>query len=158
MPVKTRIEGPVLRLTATADYVWGDIHDALERARREARFVPGETVLLIDGSRTTAARSSDELRDIAGDLGGMAREFGAILIVATDDLRYGLARMLAAYAEHLGFEILVFRSMDAADSWVRANPGGRSVRPPAPPLPGPGAAGSGPEGPGGEGASPQSRG
>lgn len=158
MPVKSRIEGGVLRITAIADYAWRDILATLERARGEERFVAGETVLLVDLSHTTSTRSADELRDIAADLGGMAREFGAILFVATDDLRYGLARMLAAYAEHLGFEILVFRSMDAADSWVRANPAGRSLRPPAPPLRGPGSAGAGPDGPGGDAAGPPSRG
>jgi hypothetical protein len=87
-------------------------------------------VLLFDSERTEATRSSDELRDIAADLKDLAPEFAAVMVVAPDDLRFGLGRMLAAYAEHLGAEVLVFRSRDAADAWIRARgaDGGRTRR------------------------------
>lgn len=124
MPVSARFEGPVLRVVSSGEYTWGDVHSAVQGAMEGDGFVDGETVLQFDTSSTGASRSADELRDIAADLNRLAPRFGALLVLAADDLRYGLARMLAAYAEHLGTEILVFRSRDAADSWLRAHTGG----------------------------------
>ena len=128
MPVKIRLEEQVLRVTPSGEYTWGEIHSAVRRAMRNDGFAAGQNVLLFDSERTEASRSADELRDIAADLTQVAPSFAAVMIVAPDDLRFGLARMLAAYAEHLGAEVLVFRSRDAADAWIRAR-GGRAGRP-----------------------------
>lgn len=120
VPVKARIEGRVLRLTTTGPYTWADLLAAIRRSMAQDGFIDGSRcILLFDSRGSEAARSADELRDIAGDLASLAPDFAAILTVVVDDLRYGLARMLAAYTEHLGAEVLVFRSMDVAESWIR---------------------------------------
>ena len=120
MPVKARLEGAILRLVSTGSYTWSDVESATRKAMKQNGFVAGRTVLLFDSRGSEEARTADELRDIASDLSELARPFAATLIVTADDLRFGLARMLAAYAEHLGTELLVFRSMDAAERWVRS--------------------------------------
>ena len=121
MPVTARFEDRTLRLISTGDYGWTDVHAAIRHAMTADPFERGRTVLVFDSSMSQATRSSDELRDIAGDLARLAPDLGGIVIVAPDDLHFGLARMLAAYAEPLGAFILVFRSMEAADTWIRAD-------------------------------------
>lgn len=120
VPTRIRFEGRTLRLTATGEYVWTDVHAALKAAMKQDAFVAGETILVMDPSEALATHTADELRDVAADLTRLAPRFAALLLVTRDDFRFNLARMLAAYAEHLGVEILVFRSTDAADAWVHA--------------------------------------
>ena len=122
MPTRTRFDGRALRLTATGQYVWTDILATLNAAMAQDAFVPGHAVLVLDACQAFATPTADELRDIAGDLAQIARRFAAVLLVTADDLRFNLARMVAAYAEHLGAEIMVFRTLDAAETWVQANP------------------------------------
>ena len=123
VPTSIRFEGNTLRLAAHGDYVWTDVLAALKASMKQDAFVAGEMILVMDASEALATHTSDELRDIAADLTRLAPRLAALLLVTPDDFRFKLARMLAAYAEHLGVEILVFRSADAADSWVRAQPG-----------------------------------
>ncbi|MBW3555293.1 MAG: hypothetical protein KY466_17430 [Gemmatimonadetes bacterium] len=119
---RIRFDGRILRLTATGQHAWPDVHAALKAAMAQDAFVDQHSILVMDAHHALATPTADELRDIAGDLAGLAPRFVAVLLVTADDLRFKLARMLAAYAEHLGVEILVFRSPDAAESWVRAHP------------------------------------
>lgn len=121
VPTRIRFEGRTLRLTATGPYEWADVHAALKAAVEQDAFVAGSSILVIDASAAVATHTADELRDIAGDLARLAPAFSAVLLVAADELRFKVARMVAAYADHLGVEILVFRSTDAADSWIRAH-------------------------------------
>lgn len=120
MPVQSRFDGPVLRLTPSGDYTWAQLRAAVEEAMKLPAFIAGTTMLMFDAAFARKTRSADELRDIAADLAELAGPFAAILIVTADDLRFGLARMLAAYAEHLGTDIHVFRSEDAARAWVKS--------------------------------------
>ena len=121
VPTRIRFEGRTLRLTATGHYAWPEVHAALKAAMEQDGFVPGRCILVMEASAALAAQTADELRDIAGDLAGLAPAFSAVLLVTADEVRFNLARMVAAYADHLGVEILVFRSTDAAESWVRAH-------------------------------------
>ena len=70
MPVKTRFEGSILRLTATGAYTWPDLHGAVRKAMKQSGFVAGRSLLrlgmhAIGGERDQEVVASAGARGVA---------------------------------------------------------------------------------------------
>ena len=78
--------------------------------------------LLIDVRNSEETRSSDEMRVLAHRIGGCPNFMGrcAMLVPGATSVRYGLARMLAAFAEADGHEFVVFTDEAEALAWLEA--------------------------------------
>jgi len=77
--------------------------------------------MLVDCRELKAAPSSSELRQLAGNLVPMLdRGMGAIAIVTSSPMVYGVARMFATFAELVNAHVMPFKCMDDAKDWLNA--------------------------------------
>ncbi len=75
----------------------------------------------MDIRRSEAVFSSDELRSFAKFLASLPVPIAKRAAwVVSADLRFGLARMLSAFAEDEGLELRVFRDTVASRKWLGA--------------------------------------
>jgi hypothetical protein len=111
----------ILRFVPTGDVDFAET-SAVLRAGFEAVAVatPGlPWHLMFDLRDSTSSRSADELRGVAGIAAThRAALSGRCVVVATDPLRFGLARMMAVFFETAGFEANVLRDPAAAEAWL----------------------------------------
>ena len=78
--------------------------------------------LLLDVTRSTvlATRRPDQIRYVAEFLKPYAERIGRrCAVVASEDVHFGLARMGSVFAEGVGVEAQVFRTMDEAVEWLK---------------------------------------
>jgi len=74
--------------------------------------------ILIDLRESLENRSAGELRSLAEFMAGYADVLtGRIAIVATDPLRYALARVFEVFSEHLGQTPRMFSDHAEAEAW-----------------------------------------
>jgi hypothetical protein len=63
--------------------------------------------------------SSDEAYEAARDLNDLMGLYSPhIAVVVSEDIKYGLGRMIAAYCERHGIDFQVFRNFDNARQWL----------------------------------------
>ena len=76
--------------------------------------------VLLDLSQQVAAPERDQLRAVAGEMKDLTSKlgWGAIAIVATTDLMFGMSRMLGIFAEGHFSNTGVFRSLAEAERWL----------------------------------------
>jgi hypothetical protein len=118
MPVSYEFDGNVVRFTCDGELSNPIVREALEAATKEAVFTPGMSILLHDlGSDYRI--SSDEAYEAARDLNDLMGLYSPhIAVVVSEDIKYGLGRMIAAYCERHGIDFQVFRNFDNARQWL----------------------------------------
>ena len=86
---------------------------------------PRPVALLLDvrESDMVATRRPDQVREVAEFLAPHAGRIGGrCAVLVSRDSHFGMARMGAVYAEHVGVEVNVFRSEEEALAWLRPGP------------------------------------
>ena len=119
MPVTCQIRGDVVRIRASAHYSVDDVFDAAHEGL-ESHGRAERVKLLVDLTESKESRTHEEIQDIADRFGALRAKTAGLAVIASDPMRYGLSRMMAAYAELQGHEIPVFRSEDEVAEWLAA--------------------------------------
>lgn len=133
MPIAYAIDG-------SRGLVWTRCIGPVSPADVEAHFrqlesepdLPEHLDVLLDLLDITSTPESDQLRDVASIIRGVAPQihWGACAIVAEKDVIFGMSRMLAAFAEDAFQNVNVFRRCDQAEDWL-ASVGTTSTATPA---------------------------
>lgn len=121
MPVSYRLDAGVLHIHAAGQYEVQDLPRTFLAALADPAC-PRPVALLLDvrESEMVATRRPDQVRDIARFLEPYAGRIGGrCAVVVSRDSHFGMARMGAVYAEHVGVEAGVFRSEEEALEWLR---------------------------------------
>jgi hypothetical protein len=75
--------------------------------------------MLIELGSLDAAPSSEEIRRLAKDLGRLkSAGLDRVAVLGSNDVLFGLARMLTTYAELAGVNASAFRSAEDAQNWL----------------------------------------
>ena len=111
-------DGVVLSVVAEGVYTLAEVKAVIAAGTADAP--PGrDCCLLMDIRRSGALPSTIDLKDFAEFLGDLPKHVAARSAwLVSEDLRFGLARMLSVYAEERGITIRVFRESDAARTWL----------------------------------------
>ncbi len=111
-------DGHVLSVVAEGPYTLAEVKAVIGAATADAP-PDRDCCLLMDIRRSAALPSTDDIRDFAEFLGDLPTHVAARSAwVVSGDLRFGLVRMLSAYAEERGITLEVFRELDAARTWL----------------------------------------
>jgi hypothetical protein len=117
-------DGDVLRIVGEGNYSVQALKDLLTAAMSDPRTRPGMSTLM-DIRQSEATRTTEELVSVV-DFLGSKRDRSVPLrcaVVAAGDLRFGLSRMVSVYVEKYGVELRVFRDLESAEFWLRADSG-----------------------------------
>ena len=120
VPVAWELRGRLLVVTLSGPYLFAEGQRAVEEALADPRFRKG-TSLLMDARLSLANPPADEVKARAEWLASLpARGFCSRMAVVTgsERFRYGLTRMLSAYADLRGVVIETFPSVKAAEDWL----------------------------------------
>ena len=91
-----------------------NLSEGIFQAMADERFGAGK-YLVLDLQDTKANFPSNDLRFLASFLEGKKEKlFSPILAIVSDNLHFGLMRMLEAYTESYGFELKVFKEEQEA--------------------------------------------
>ena len=111
-------ENETLFIVAEGKYSLAEVQTAISAALQESKGIR-DCCLHMDIRRSEAVFSSDELRSFAKFLASLPIPIAKRAAwVVSADLRFGLARMLSAFAENEGLELRVFRDTVAARKWL----------------------------------------
>ena len=111
-------DGILLSVVAEGPYTLAEVKAVIGAATADAP-PDRDCCLLMDIRRSEANPSPDDIRDFAEFLGNLPTHVAARSAwLVSEDLRFGLARMLSVYAEERGITIQVFRELDAARTWL----------------------------------------
>lgn len=124
MPVSYSFQGRLLRLDCVGTYSPDELKRKYAEALEDPAF-PERAVFLLDVTRSESltTRPVDELRDIARFVEPWAAKHGnKCAILAQDDLHFGLMNMAAIFAEGVGLETQVFRTLGHALEWLGISP------------------------------------
>lgn len=116
-PRAYRFEGGVLRIAPVGRYGAEQYVDLVDAALADPAC-PGRVALLADSTRSTAQRSTPELRWIVREIAERADRIGRVALLAPTDVRFGLSRVAAAYGAMEGMEYEVFREEADALAWL----------------------------------------
>ncbi len=111
-------------MTYEGQYTTEEEFTTLREAIDATHSAPGMP-LLIDLSRSSQADSQRESRSLALVLGGLRRKIGRrCAVVVSDQVQYGIARMLSAYVEPYDLTVKVFTPVTrySAGAATNANP------------------------------------
>jgi SpoIIAA-like len=122
MPITYAVQPhePIVIATLAGNLQLRDYRDTLHRALADPRYQPGSAILL-DVRAVDRLPSIDDLRGLVG----LARELSAravepFAIVVATDLQFVAGRLFATLASAtINLETRVFRTMDAAMSWLQ---------------------------------------
>ena len=119
MPLEYRVEPDLLVVVAKEEYDFAEVRDVFERAIRDPALRKPASVL-IDARDSRQNPPVSEMEATARFAHGLRPSIGPrIAVVVSGSLRYGLGRMLALLTEPSGYDMQVFRDLDAADAWIR---------------------------------------
>ncbi len=111
-------EGETLFIVAEGKYSLAEVQAAISAGLKESTSIR-DCCLHMDIRRSEAVFSSDELRSFAKFLASLPIPIAKRAAwVVSADLRFGLARMLSAFAEKEGLELRVFRDTVEARKWL----------------------------------------
>jgi hypothetical protein len=118
MPISYEFDGDVVHFSAAGELSNPVVREALEAATRDPAFRPGMSILMHDlGSDYRI--SSEQAYEAARDLSEMTRLYSPhIAVVVSEDIKYGLGRMISAYCERHGIDFRVFRNLENARQWL----------------------------------------
>ncbi len=112
-------DGHLLSIVAEGPYTLAEVKAVIGAATADAP-PDRDCCLLMDIRRSEASPSTGDLQDFAKFLGNLPTHVAARSAwLVSEDLQFGLARMLSVYAEERGITIQVFRESDAARAWLR---------------------------------------
>jgi len=118
VPIRHEVRGPVLWIVVDGHYDDAELHASWQRAFADPSFRDGMPAL-VDSRKSLANPSRELLVERAEFLAGLRDRIGPRLaFVVGDALRFGLARMVAAFAEQSGLEIQVFEDPRHAEAWL----------------------------------------
>ncbi len=115
-------DGDTLRIVGEGDYTTQDLRDLLVAVISDPRSMPGMSTLM-DIRRSEATRTNEELVSLV-DFLGSKRDRAVPLryaVVTTDDLRFGLSRMISVYVERYSVDLRAFRDIESAELWLRSD-------------------------------------
>ena len=113
-------EGETLFIVAEGKYSLAEVQTTTSDALKASKCIR-DCCLHMDIRRSEAVFSSDELRSFAKFLASLPVPIAKRAAwVVSADLRFGLARMLSAFAEDEGLELRVFRDTVASRKWLGA--------------------------------------
>jgi hypothetical protein len=120
MPLLYGVADGVLELRIEGTYSGDDLRAFSERIRTDASL-PHRFQVLADIRRSNVVPAPAEMELRIQLIAAMRdRIAGRIAILVSDDLRFGIARVLEAHVEPLGIEVRPFRDMAAARAWLGA--------------------------------------
>jgi hypothetical protein len=79
---------------------------------------PRPAGLLADSSRSSAVRSTAEMRRLADHLSQVVGRVPFVAVVAPRDVQFGLTRMVSVFLDRGGPETEAFRSVAEAQAWL----------------------------------------
>jgi hypothetical protein len=109
----------IVHCYAAGNYTFEETYNNYKAALDDPKSAGGINVL-IDVRQSKETRSSEEMRAIA-DLFAASSSFNgrcAMLVNPDSAVRYGLARMLSAFADMRNVEFAVFHEEKAALAWL----------------------------------------
>jgi hypothetical protein len=119
MAISCAHQGGILRVDAEGEYGLADIRSALDAVIASPDF-RAPMCVLADARRSLANPSADEVRRTAAYLGSIREHFlPTWIVVVQGSLRFGLARMLSAFARRYEIELLVHREFEEAERRAR---------------------------------------
>ncbi|MEP2775057.1 MAG: hypothetical protein ABJQ29_13450 [Luteolibacter sp.] len=108
-----RIENDIIIFTVHGNTPVSVIIATFEAALADpAAVLPA--LILVDGSRSTAIRTTHEVETFAAALSGWKDKIKKIAIYVTSELHYGTMRMGTAYSSLSSFDVMPFRSYEEA--------------------------------------------
>jgi len=123
MPVAYTVdaEGRVIRTTCTNPVTLPDVLDHF-RELREDRAFSGKLDVLLNVSALDALPERAQLGTVSAELSAVVQkaQFGACAIVASRDAMFGMMRVFEVFAAPYFQEICVFRGLDEAEQWLKA--------------------------------------
>ncbi len=112
--------GPILEVSASGDYSVQDIQSQLEAILAE-QDGPDRRSLIVDATNSEHSPSAEELHAVADFASTLLDRIDhRIALVVSNDLRFGLGRMLEVYGGEFGLEFKVFRDRPEALDWLTA--------------------------------------
>jgi hypothetical protein len=117
MPLTHEIRDDTLWVTTVGDVEFDDGLAAFARALEDARSTDpaARWDIVFDLRRSSELRSAEELEDIARFVGDNLNVLsGRCVVIAGDDLRYGLSRQFQVFGELHGLRPSVVRSLEDA--------------------------------------------
>ena len=134
MPIRSEFDPVTGLVTLTvAGHVDGvGIKEALQGVVDDPRFRSGADILWDFRQATGQDPSGGGIQDLVSFVASIKDRRGTgyrVALVASGDLEYGFARMYEAYAEHLPFELMVFRDLDEARRWLNEKASGSGTGP-----------------------------
>lgn len=119
MSIHYSIDPHTGRMLTRADGIvtFHDINAHLDVEQRNRDLHRAE---LIDARGATTDVTGAQVRQLVQRSAEMLRtvDWGPTAIVTTDDVAYGMARVYAILAEHVGVNAEVFRDMRSATAWL----------------------------------------
>lgn len=123
MPLSYVARGRVVEVLLVGDYHEDEVSDLARRFRADPALPPSFD-LLIDARDSNRVPTLAELETRVATLVALRDRFaGRVAMVVSDDLRFGLARLLEAHLEPFGIEAHAFRAVEPARVWLEAPPG-----------------------------------
>lgn len=121
MPLTLTFQEPdIFLVQASGSVSFTEAQDTQAQILADPRLADG-SCMLVDCRELKAAPSAGELRQLAGNLVPMLdRGLGAIAIVTSSPMVYGVARMFATFAELVNAHVMPFKCMDEAKNWLKA--------------------------------------
>jgi len=125
MPIAYEIRPRVIvfRTVGEVDFSHGlqTLSVALQTAANQMEHGPWH--LLFDIQHSSEHRTSNETQDIADAILRFRKSLsGRCAVIASDPLRYGMARMFGAFMDSQGFEVFVSMDRREAEAWLAAPP------------------------------------
>ncbi|MFI5211000.1 MAG: hypothetical protein ACHQ2E_11190 [Gemmatimonadales bacterium] len=120
MPIEYRIDHDwgLVRTRCTGEVTLQEVIEHFDVLERDPDRPPRLHVLLQLTGMLTLPRS-DELQAVAGRMNRLTTlRFGVCAILVDRDIVYGIARMFAAFAESRFESVQVFKSAEAAETWL----------------------------------------
>ena len=118
MPVEYEIEDDLIRLISGGEFTHEEFHEALKQAKAQPR-PGGKLDILIVDTGSSYNPSDEMIRDAGLALGReLPIHLGRMALVVSQDLHYGIGRMLQVFAEEAGAEFQVFRQELKARLWL----------------------------------------
>jgi hypothetical protein len=118
VPIRHEVRGSLLWMIVDGPYDDAELRASWQSAFEDPAFREGMPAL-VDSRKSVANPSRDDLVERAEFLAGLRDRIGPRLaFVVGDALRFGLARMVAVFAEESGLEIQVFEDARRAEAWL----------------------------------------
>jgi hypothetical protein len=114
LPISYQFFDKTIWVTLSGQYSYGEIEQASSRILNDPAFTD-DMNLLLDARQVAVNPTLAEVKARAMFLKSVIQKRpGKIIIVVSDTLRYGLARMLSIYARIEGVKVEVFRDIEQA--------------------------------------------